>query len=320
MLANPLARQALDELFDQWLRLDRTVNAVKQGRQYPEFTPELAAAMAEETRRLLQHLVWDDANFMEAFTADYGFLTTELASLYGLPAPPGQFERVRFPADARRGGLLGQGAFLASTAGPTDTSPTARGIFIREQLLCQHVPPPPPGVNTTLPEPNEEQPRTRRQLITAHVENPACASCHRLMDPIGFGLENYDAIGRWRDHETLRIDRGRDENGRRREAKTIELDIDPRGEIAGLPDSAFSEATQLGRILADSPVCQECIVRQMFRYGYGRRETASDEETIRELFAAFRDSGFRFKNLLLALVKSPEFSRSWHNVDQTRSE
>jgi hypothetical protein len=316
MLDNPLARQALDQFFDEWLRLDRVVNAVKQRRPFPEFSPELGAAMAEETRRLLHHLVWEDRNFMETFTAGYGFLTSELASMYQLPAPPGQFELVRFPADARRAGLLGQGSFLASTAGPTDTSPTARGIFIREQLLCQHVPPPPPGVNTTLPEPTEDKARTRRQLMVEHAENPACASCHRLMDPIGFGLENYDAIGRWRDNETIQFATERDEDDRRKEPKKIELAIEPQGEIAGLPDSVFSEPKQLGRILAASPVCQECIVRQMFRYAYGRRETASDEANIDELFAAFRDSGFHLKDLLLALVRSPEFLRAWDNRDR----
>lgn len=316
MLDNPLARQALDEFFDEWLRLDRVANAVKQRRLYPEFSPELAAAMAEETRRLLHHLVWEDRNFMEAFAADYSFLTSELASLYHLPAPAGEFEMVRFPADACRAGLLGQGSFLASTAGPTDTSPTARGIFIREQLLCQHVPPPPPGVNTTLPEPTEDKARTRRQLMVAHVENPTCAACHRLMDPIGFGLENFDAIGRWRDKETIQFASERDEDDRRKEPKKIDLEIETQGEIAGLPKSAFSEPKQLGRILAESPVCQECIVRQMFRYGYGRLESASDEATIDDLFATFRGSGFRFKDLLIALVRSPEFLRAWDNMDR----
>ena len=160
--------------------------------------------MAEETRTLLHHLVWNDRNFMEALTADYSFLTSELAALYGVPAPKDQFEMVKFPADSKRAGILGQGTFLASTAGPTDTSPTARGIFVRERLLCQHVPPPPPGVITTLPDPLVDQPpKGRRQLMDEHVENPTCASCHRLMDPIGFGFEHFDAIGRWREKEMI---------------------------------------------------------------------------------------------------------------------
>jgi hypothetical protein len=318
MLDNPKSRQALDQFFDEWLRLDRILNTVKQRREFSDFTPELAAAMAEETRRLLHHLVWEDRNFMEAFTADYSFLTAELASLYKLPAPVGQFDLVRFPQDAPRAGLLGQGSFLAATAGPADTSPTARGIFVREQLLCQHVPPPPPGVITTLPDPREDNPLTRRQLMTAHAVNPACASCHRLMDPIGFGLENFDAIGRWRPKEIIefRSGRGGGGGGRRGETKKFDLEIDAKGEIAGLPNSTFSDGKQLGKILAESPVCQECIVRQMFRYAYGRAETAADQETIDQLFAKFKNSGFHFKDLLIALVEAPEFLRRWDNIDQ----
>lgn len=306
MLDHPAAGQALDEFFHQWLRFDRVLSATKERRRFPEFSSELAAAMVEETRRLLQQLVWNDKNFMELFTADYGFVSSDLATLYKLPAPPGEFELTPFPAGTRRAGLLGQGAFLTSTAGPQETSPTARGIFVREQLLCQHVPPPPPNVNTTLPDPTEEKPLTRRQRLAAHVENPVCSSCHRLMDPIGFGLENFDAIGRWRDKETILISSSESE---RAPAKRIDLALEVGGEIAGLPNSVFSDSRQLGRILADSPVCQECVVRQLFRYAYGRLETPSDQETIRQLFGTFRDSGFHFKDLLIGLVRSSEFLR-----------
>jgi hypothetical protein len=107
MFDHPLAEQALDEFFYQWLRFDRVLNASKERRRFPEFSPELAAAMVEETRRLLHHLVSNNGNLMELFTADYGFLNSDLASLYKFPQPPGQFELVRFPAEARRGGLLG---------------------------------------------------------------------------------------------------------------------------------------------------------------------------------------------------------------------
>jgi hypothetical protein len=312
MLGDARAREALDQFFEEWLRFDRTVNAVKLRNRYPEFTPELAAAMAEETRTLLQYLVWNDKNFMEALTADYSFLTTELASLYELPVPTGQFEMVRFPADSKRAGILGQGTFLASTAGPTETSPTARGIFIRERLLCQHVPPPPPGVITTLPDPLADvPPKTRRVLMNEHVENPTCASCHRLMDPIGFGFEHFDAVGKWRDKETVQVPTAERDGEGSRKSKAVPLEIDAQGEIAGLAGSTFSGARDLGKILADSPTCQQCIVRQMFRYSYGRLETAADEATIAQLFGSFKNSGFRFKELLVALVQSPEFLRKW---------
>jgi hypothetical protein len=322
MLADgPRARQALDQFFEEWLRFDRVVNAVK-GRGFAAFTPELAAAMAEETRTLLHHLVWNDRNFMEALTADYSFLTSELASLYGVPAPDGQFEMVKFPAESKRVGLLGQGTFLASTAGPTATSPTARGIFVRERLLCQHVPPPPPGVITTLPDPIADQPpKGRRQLMNEHVENPTCASCHRLMDPIGFGFENFDAIGKWREKEMIAVPGrrgGEPPAGGRGGPPPVPVDIDAEGEVAGLPNSAFSGARELGAILAASPVCQKCIVRQMFRYSYGRLETSADEPTIDDLFGRFKGSGFRLKNLLIALVESPEFLREWNASGSAR--
>jgi hypothetical protein len=299
MLESPLARQALDEFFNQWLRLEKVLSAAKDRRRYPDFTPDLAAAMVEETRRLLQHLVWDNGNFMDFLTADYAFLNTDLAALYKLPPSPGEFDLVHFPAGSRRAGLLGEASFLAASAGPVETSPTARGIFVREQLLCQRVPPPPPNVDTNLPEPTEDKPSTRRQRQTAHVENAACAGCHKLMDPIGFGLEGFDAIGRARNKETILIN-GPDPN--RTTPKKIDLPLETSGEVAGLPDSAFSDSKQLGRILAESPLCRLCIARQIFRYANGRMETASDKETIQNLFAGFRDSGFHFKELLIALA------------------
>ena len=304
LLDDQRARQALDEYFDQWLRFDRVLNSSKEGRRFPEFSLEMADSMVEETRRLLDHLVWDDRNFMELLTADYAYLSSDLATLYKLPAPPGQFELVHFPTGTPRAGLLGEASFLAANAGPTETSPTARGIFIREQLLCQHVPPPPPNVDTNLPEATEDKPLTRRQRMSAHVENALCASCHRLMDPIGFGLESFDAIGRLRQHETILIE---SPTGKLKDEKKIDLDLDTRGEVAGIPNSAFSDSSQLGRILSQSPVCQECMVRQIFRYAFGRLETSADEETIHQLCAAFRDSGFHFKDLLIGLVRSPQF-------------
>src|SRR5437763_8836170 len=303
MLEQPAARQAIDEFFAEWLRFDRALGSVKDRRRYPEFTPELAAMMVRETRLLLGNLVWHDGNFMDAFTAEYSFLNSGLAGVYGLPAPPGEFERVRFPAASHRAGLLGQASFLSSNAGPVETSPTARGIFVREQFLCQHVPNPPPGVNTEVPEPTVDKPLARRQRMQAHVANPTCAACHRLMDPIGFGLEHYDAIGQWRDTEVIEFESARRNTPR----KKVELPIDGEGEIAGLANGAFSDPKQIGHLLADSRGCQECIVKQAFRYALGRVETAADREAIKTAYAAFRESGFKFRELLVALVRSPQF-------------
>ena len=282
LLSSPQAVQAVDEFFSQWLRLERVTNASKEGRRFPQFTPELAAAMVDETRRLLQDVVWSDRGFMDVFTATPNSLSADLGALYASPA-----------AGARRAGLLGHASLLTANAGPIETSPTARGIFVREQFLCQHVPPPPPNVNTNLAEPTEDKPEGRRQRLSAHVENVACSSCHRLMDPIGFGLEGFDAIGRFREKEAITL----------LSNKKLELPLETAGEIAGLANSEFSGAAALGRILAASPTCQECIVRQLFRYAFGRTETEADQPAIQSLTASFRDSGFRFKDLLIGLAR-----------------
>ena len=305
MLEDTRARQAVDEFFSQWLRFDRMLGAAKDDGRYPTFTPELAAMMVQETKMLLGHLVWDNRNFMDAFTADYTFLNADLARLYGLPEPAGEFERVTFPAELPRAGILGHATFLASTTGPVETSPTARGLFVREHLLCQIVPNPPPGVNTNLPEPaTADAARAKRERMVEHAQNPACSGCHRLMDPIGFGLEKYDAVGAWRDQEIVDIYTGAGE-GRR--SKPVKVDITATGEIAGIANSTFGDSRALGRVLASSPVCQDCVVKQMFRYAFGRPETPADRTSIASAAAAFRSSGFKFKEMLIFLVRAPQF-------------
>lgn len=306
MLEDPRAHEALDEFFAQWLRFDLTLTTFKNRRLYPEFTPELAASMVEETKTLLRYLVWSDKSFMELFTADYGFINAELAKLYDLPPPPADFTRASFPPNANRGGLLGHGSILAAAGQPGETSPTVRGIFVREHFLCQQVPAPPPGVNTSLPAESIEKPVTTRERLAAHKHNPSCAGCHNLIDPIGFGLENYDTIGRWRDKQIIRP-------ARAGSGEAVELEIDSSGALPGLssngsgPAPEFSGSKELGRLLAESEISQECIVRQLSRYAFARAETSADRQTIREATAAFRQSGFRLKEVLVALVKSPQF-------------
>ena len=155
--------------------------------------------MTEETRRFVSDLVWNDRNFTDLFTADYGFLNADLARIYGVEPPANDFDRVAFPADSERAGLLGQALFLALTAKPDETSPTARGLFVREQFLCQHVADPPPGVNTNLPPVTQAKPMTNRERLADACHQQSLRRCHNLIDPIGFGLEKFDAIGQRRD-------------------------------------------------------------------------------------------------------------------------
>jgi hypothetical protein len=263
--------------------------------------------MTEETRSFIADLVWNGRNFMDAFTADYSFINADLATIYGLPAPAKEFDRVQFPADSERAGLLGQSLFLALTAKPDDTSPTARGLFIREQFLCQHVSEPPPGVNTILPEVTEAKPQTNRDRMREHVVNPSCSTCHNLIDPIGFGFEKFDAIGARRDKFKLLFFSPDEEGERRGRAKTVELEVNTAGYVAGIPDSAFSSPRDLGAVLASSPQCQECMVKQYFRYTVGRMETPADRPLIRQVSEDFKKSHFQFKELMISLIRSREF-------------
>jgi Protein of unknown function (DUF1592)/Protein of unknown function (DUF1588)/Protein of unknown function (DUF1587)/Protein of unknown function (DUF1585)/Protein of unknown function (DUF1595) len=306
MLADPRARSSLDEFVSQWMRFDRLLTATKDRRRYSNFTREAAAAMTEETRSFIADLVWNDRNFMDAFTADYSFINADLAAIYGVPAPAREFDRVEFTAESERSGLLGQSLFLALTAKPDDTSPTARGLFIREQFLCQHVSEPPPGVNTNLPEITEAKPQTNRERLREHVTNPSCSTCHNLIDPIGYGFEKFDAIGARRDKFKLLFFGDDDEGGRRAKPRTVELEMDTAGFVAGIPDSKFSSPRELGAVLARSPQCQECLVKQYFRYTSGRMETQADRHLIRKVTEDFRRSQFRFKELIISLIRSRE--------------
>ena len=151
LMADERAKENIDEFTAQWLRFDRVLGTAKDRRRYPKFNREAAVAMTEEARRFVRDLAWGDRNFMDLLTDPHGYLSADLAAIYDLPVPTREYERVRFTEKSERAGILGQALFLASTAKPDDTSPTARGLFVREQLLCQHVPPPPPGVDTNLP-------------------------------------------------------------------------------------------------------------------------------------------------------------------------
>lgn len=124
------------------------------------------------------------------------------------------------------------------------------------------------------------------------------------MDPIGFGLENYDAVGGWRDKETVDVPSG---FGEARRSKPVEVDITASGEIAGLANSTFSDTRALGRVLASSTICQDCVAKQVFRYAFGRPETSADRATMTRVSDAFRRSGFKFKEILISLVRSPQF-------------
>ena len=241
------------------------LDATRDRRKYREFNSELATAMTEETRQLFRHLVWNDMDFMEFFTAAYTFISTSLAQIYGMSVPEREFSRVEYPAESGRSGVLGHGSFLVLTSKPAETSPTSRGLFVRIHFLAQEIAPPPPGVNAVLPEVVEEKPLTNRQRLAVHLNSEACVSCHRLIDPIGFGFEQYDAIGSFKTKMALRF-------GGRDNPSTKELELDTTAFVQGIPDSEFSRPKELGKLLARNETCH----RRSLSYVSGRSCRSSD--------------------------------------------
>ncbi len=311
LLESPKARESVDEFVTEWLRFDRLTGTVRDRRLYPQFTPELTLAMTEETRRLVAELVWKKGNFMEFYSAGYTYANGDLAKLYQVPAPKEDYGKVELPESTARGGVLSHASFLTMTSKPAETSPTSRGLFVREQFLCQDVPQPPPGVNVNLPPISKDQPRTQKDRLSLHLNNESCASCHSLIDPIGLGFEKFDAIGGYREKLMLTIFPNREE--RREEAKKVELELDTRGNVAGLKDSSFSTPRELGKILAGTPQCQQCVAKQLFRWMAGRHERAADKAVIERAFEDFRHSGFQFQELMIALARRSIFPEARAN-------
>ena len=309
MLADPRARQGLDEFISEWLRFDRAMTAARERRMYPLFTRELVTSMTEEAKRFIGDLVWNNKDFTQAFTANFSFINADLAAVYKVNPPARDFDRVDFPVDDERAGLIGQALFLTLTSKPEGTAPTGRGLFVREQFLCQHVPPPPPGVDTNLPPVEEAQPVTNRQRMAMHATNKMCAGCHNLIDPIGFAFEKFDAIGMHHDKAILLFMPKSKNAVAARTAKPDEvyLDVDTTGFITGLKDAHFTNPREVGELLARTPECQQCIVKQVFRYMAGRPETPADRPVLNQAFADFRDSQFRFQEMLVSLIKAREF-------------
>lgn len=289
LLAAPAARAAVSAFFGEYLNLSRLATLSKDRALFPQVTPPLLAAMSHEVLRDVEDVVFTRrADVRELWTGDRTYVNAGLAALYGLPPPDKPeadgFAAVTLPAQSRRGGLLGTAALLALNANATVTSPTHRGKFVRAQLLCQDIPPPPPGVTTSLEPPNGT-PTTLRQRLEKHRESPACRGCHERMDPIGLGLENFDAIGAFRDKESG-------------------LAVDARGDLDGAP---FIGAGDLGALVAMQPTLAPCLARQIYRHGTGHTEGEAQAPLINELSTALSGSGYRLTDLLKALILSDGF-------------
>lgn len=291
MLTNPKARATVVKFHQQWLDFDRIHNVGKAQQVFPSWNTGIATYMEFETQQFVEHVVFDGEGTWDALmTAPYSYLNEPLATFYGLPWPGAQGDTTfqKIPLDPlQRSGLLTQGSLLTINAHSNQTSPVHRGKLVRESFMCQLLPNPPGNVQINVPEPDPNS--TARERFAQHSADVACSGCHKLMDPLGFGFENFDGVGKWRTTENGRL-------------------IDASGELV-VSDVAgpFQGAQGLGRKLVQSPQAQRCYVQQWFRYGAGRGETTLDACTLERLDQAFQANGHDVKKLILSLTQTDAF-------------
>lgn len=285
LLAQPRARAAFDEYFEEMLYLRKLAEIAKDPATYPGWSPYLAESMKVETIALIDDVVWiEDGDFRDILDAEHTFVNDVLAAHYGIAFPGGAgFQRVPVPPGEKRGGIFGHASMLSVLAHVSSTSPTIRGKFIQERMLCFSIPPPPPEVVTDLP--SAEQAATMRERLAMHLADPVCASCHTIMDPPGLGLENYDGVGRYRTTD----------NG---------AQIDAASDLDGEP---FEGALQLGQVLRERERFASCTILNLYRHGAGHVEAPAEREYLDRVEAAFVDNDYRLRATLVELVASPAF-------------
>jgi hypothetical protein len=288
MLDDPKARDAVANFHEQWLDYDRISNVGKDAASFPEWSANIAPLMYEETRAFVNEAVFGVGGGLPyLLTSPNTFLNQKLASFYGVSGATGDgFSRVALDPN-QRAGVLTLGSLLTINAHSNQTSPVHRGKLVRERLLCANIPPPPPDVMIKAPEPDPSS--TTRERFAQHSAESACKGCHTLMDPIGFGFENYDGMGRYRTSE----------NG---------VPVDASGELTGTDvDGAFTGVVGLAAKLAQSANVRECYATQWFRFAYGRGENTDDACSLATLKTRFASSGGNIKELLVALTQTDAF-------------
>ena len=288
MFDDPRSLALVENFATQWLSLGKLAGIVPDVDAYPEFDENLREAMQQEHRLFVGSQLRADLSVMDLVTANYTFVNERLARHYGIPHVYGDhFRRVTFD-DGKRGGLLGQAGVLAVTSYPNRTSPVLRGKWVLANLLGSP-PPPPPADVPVLKDPGEEgQPRSIRDRMEAHRRNPACASCHARMDPLGFSLENYDALGKWR----------------------TQSDGVPVEVAASLPDGfQFEGPNGLRALLAShSDDFVRTFSERLLSYALGRILESSDQPAIRQIARESATQGNRWSALIMAIVKSTPFT------------
>jgi hypothetical protein len=292
MLADARAQSLVDSFLAQWLQLRNLKAKQPNSHEFPDFDDNLRVALQSEMELFFSSIVREDRSVVDLMTADYSFLNERLARHYGVPNVYGtHFRRVTLPDDARRG-LLGKGAVLMVTSHAHRTSPVVRGKWVLENILGAP-PPPPPDVVPPFEETTEAaKPRSVRERLEQHRRNPACAGCHRMMDPVGLALENFDGTGAWRI----------------RDGGTRGTPVDASGQLVdGTPVDGVVALRQA--LLRDPDIFVGTVTEKLLTYALGRGLTASDMPAVRAIVRDARRDNYRFSSIILGIVRSVPFQR-----------
>jgi hypothetical protein len=288
MLADGRSRALITNFASQWLHLRNLESVTPDMRAFPDFDDNLRQAFRQETELLFDSIVREDRNVLDLIRADYTFLNERLAKHYGIPGIYGsRFRRVEFGENRQRGGLLRQGSILTVTSYATRTSPVIRGKWVLDNILGIP-PPPPPAVVPALTENSTiSKPLTMRERLARHRSNPACFGCHQLMDPVGFSLENYDAVGRWRTAE----------------------DGAPIDNAGGVPDgSKFDGVDGLQRAILNRPeLFATTLTEKLMTYALGRGVEYYDAPAVRRIVREAKAREYRFSSFILGIAGSAPF-------------
>ena len=288
MLADPRSESLMSSFADQWLYLRNLASISPDPRLFPDFDDNLRQAMRQETELFFGSIVREDRNVLDLLRANYTFVNERLARHYGIPNIYGsQFRKVSLPDDSPRRGLLGQGSILTVTSYSNRTSPVLRGKWVLANILGTPPPPAPPNVPTLKESGSATKVATMRERMSQHRANPVCAGCHRLMDPVGFSLDNYDAVGRWRSEEAG-------------------LPVDASG---SLPDGAkFAGPSGLEAALLNRPeVFVNTVTEKLLTYGLGRGLEFYDAPSVRKIVRYAKNEDYKFSSLVLGVVRSTPF-------------
>jgi Protein of unknown function (DUF1592)/Protein of unknown function (DUF1588)/Protein of unknown function (DUF1587)/Protein of unknown function (DUF1585)/Protein of unknown function (DUF1595)/Planctomycete cytochrome C len=287
MLADRRSNALIANFAEQWLFLRNLKAAAPDLEAFPDFDDNLRRAMKEETTLLFDSIMREDRSVLDLLNADYTFVNERLARHYGMPNIYGsQFRRVKVPSEARRG-LLGQASILTVTSYPNRTSPVERGKWILTNLLGVPPSPPPPNVPPLQENSENGKPRSLRERMEQHRKDPVCAGCHKSMDPIGFALENFDAVGHWRNN---------DEGGK----------IDPSGTMFN--GASLDGVVGLRKALVDQhEIFVGVMTEKMLTYALGRGLEYYDMPTVRKIVQEARNNDFRFSSVVMGIVKSTPF-------------